>query len=43
MTTTGEKDMPAHASTYTGFLSLMKIGAIASFVIGMLIVFLLAN
>lgn len=38
-----QQDMPAHVATYTGFLSLFKWGAIASFVVGFIVILLIAG
>ena len=38
-----QKDMPAHVATYTGFLSLLKWGTIASFIVAFLVIFLIAG
>jgi hypothetical protein len=35
-------DMPAHVSTYASVMGLMKWGAIASFAVGALVVWLIA-
>jgi hypothetical protein len=38
-----QQDMPAHAETYTGFLSLLKWGAAASFIVAFFVIFLIAR
>lgn len=38
-----QNDMPAHTETYAGFLSLLKIGALASFIIGFIVILLIAR
>jgi len=38
-----QMDMPAHRSTYSGFLSLMKVGTIASFIVTAIVILLIAN
>ncbi len=45
MAATGESqnDMPAHVATYEGFLTLFKVGAIASFLVGALVILLIAH
>jgi hypothetical protein len=36
-------DMKAHEQTYVGFLGLLKYGAIASFLVGAIVVLLIAS
>jgi hypothetical protein len=36
-------EMKAHEQTYSGFLGLLKYGAIASFLVAALVVFLIAS
>jgi hypothetical protein len=38
-----QNDMPAHVATYSGFLTLFKVGAVASFVIGAIVILLIAR
>ncbi len=35
-------DYKAHNATYTGFLTLLKVGTVASALVGLLVVFLIA-
>ena len=37
------QDVAAHVRDYTGFVKLLKWGAIASFITGMIVVFLISN
>jgi Bacterial aa3 type cytochrome c oxidase subunit IV len=36
-------EMKAHEQTYSGFLGLLKYGAIASFVVAAIVIFLIAS
>ena len=36
-------DLKAHKRTYSGFTALMKLGAIAAFLNGLLVIFLISN
>ena len=36
-------DMTAHSGTYSGFLGLMKYGAIASFIVAAIVVLIIAS
>jgi hypothetical protein len=38
-----QNDMPAHVATYSGFLSLLKWGAILSFITGFSVILLIAS
>lgn len=38
-----KQDMPAHVATYSGFLSLMKWGAILSIIVAFIVIFLIAR
>lgn len=38
-----QKEMQAHVATYSGFLSLLKWGAILSFLAGFAVIFLIAG
>lgn len=38
-----QKDMSAHVATYTGFLSLLKWGTLASFIVTAIVVLLIAG
>ena len=37
------QEMKAHVSTYSGFLSLIKYGAIASFIVGFIVILLISR
>ena len=41
--TATEMDYPAHERNYSGFLKLFKYGAIATFIIGAIVVYIIAN
>ena len=41
--TATEMDYPAHERNYSGFLRLFKIGAAMSFIIGLLVMYIIAN
>jgi hypothetical protein len=36
-------DINAHEQTYSGFTALLKWGTIASFIVGLIVVFIIAN
>lgn len=36
-------DLKAHEQTYSGFTSLLKWGAIASFIVGLIVIFIISN
>lgn len=36
-------DMPAHKTTYSGFLTIFKFGAIAAFTIGAIVVLIISR
>ena len=36
-------NIKAHEQTYSGFTSLLKWGAVAAFLVGLVVVFLIAN
>jgi len=38
-----QNDMPAHVSTYSGFLTLLKVGAAVSFVTGFIVILLISR
>jgi len=38
-----QKDMQAHAATYTGFLALLKWGALLSFIVAFIVILLIAR
>ena len=41
--TATEMDSPSHERNYSGFVRLFKYGAIVSFVVGMVVMYLIAN
>jgi len=41
--TATEMDYPAHERNYSGFLRLFKYGAIASAIIGLIVIYIIAN
>ena len=36
-------DMPAHVATYSGFLTLLKWGTVASFLVGAIVILLIVR
>ena len=41
--TATEMDYPAHERNYSGFLKLFKYGAIATAIIGLIVIYIIAN
>ena len=38
-----QNDMPAHVATYSGFLTLLKVGTVVSFVTGFIVILLISR
>jgi len=41
--TATEMDYPAHERNYSGFIKLFKYGAAVSFIVGMIVIYIIAN
>jgi len=41
--TATEMDYPAHERNYSGFIKLFKYGAVVSFIVGMIVIYIIAN
>jgi len=41
--TVTEMDYPAHERNYSGFIKLFKYGAVLSFIVGMIVIYIIAN
>lgn len=41
--TATEMDYPAHERNYSGFIKLFKYGAALSFIVGMIVIYIIAN